>query len=111
LATYQGGWNAIEILTYWRTTMFRERPAQLVAIMDVTAKRQAEARIAHMVHHDVLTGLPNRVLFHERLDEALSRVRRDRETGLQRNAGLFVQLADPRERIRAATGGRLVNIF
>jgi diguanylate cyclase (GGDEF)-like protein len=42
----------------------------------VTEKREAEARIAHMAHHDALTGLPNRVFFHERLDEALSRVRR-----------------------------------
>ena len=70
----------IDVLTYWRHTMFCDRPVQLVAIMDVTAKRQAEARIAHMAHHDALTGLPNRVLFHERLDETLVRVRRDRET-------------------------------
>jgi diguanylate cyclase (GGDEF)-like protein/PAS domain S-box-containing protein len=69
----------IDVLTYWRHTMFCDRPAQLVAVMDVTEKRQAEARIAHMALHDALTGLPNRVLFHERLDEALSRVRRDRE--------------------------------
>jgi diguanylate cyclase (GGDEF)-like protein/PAS domain S-box-containing protein len=69
----------IDVLTYWRHTMFCDRPAQLVAIVDVTAKRQAEARIDHMAHHDALTGLPNRVLFHECLDEALSRVRRDRE--------------------------------
>jgi diguanylate cyclase (GGDEF)-like protein/PAS domain S-box-containing protein len=69
----------IDVLTYWRRTVFCDRPAQLVAIMDVTAKRQAEARIAHMAHHDALTGLPNRVLFHERLDEALLRVRRDRD--------------------------------
>ena len=66
----------IDVLTFWRNTMFCDRPAQLVAIVDVTAKRQAEARIAHMAHHDALTGLPNRVLFHERLDEALLRVRR-----------------------------------
>jgi PAS domain S-box-containing protein len=66
----------IDVLTYWRHTMFCDRPAQLVAVMDVTAKRQAEARIAHMAHHDALTGLPNRVLFHERLDETLLRVRR-----------------------------------
>jgi diguanylate cyclase (GGDEF)-like protein len=56
--------------------MFCDRPAQLVAIVDVTEKRQAEARIAHMAHHDALTGLPNRVLFHERLEEALLRVHR-----------------------------------
>jgi diguanylate cyclase (GGDEF)-like protein/PAS domain S-box-containing protein len=70
----------IDVLTYWRHTMFCDRPVQLVAIMDVTAKRQAEARIAHMAHHDALTGLPNRALFHERLDETLVRVHRDRET-------------------------------
>ncbi|MGH6848651.1 MAG: diguanylate cyclase domain-containing protein [Methylocella sp.] len=46
---------------------------------DVTEAFEAEARIAHMAHHDALTGLPNRALFHERLDEALLRVRRDEE--------------------------------
>ncbi len=69
----------IDVITYWRNTMFCDRPAQLVAIIDVTEKRQAEARIAHMAHHDALTGLPNRLLFHERLDEALLRVCRDGE--------------------------------
>ena len=67
----------IDVLTYWRDTTFCGRPAQLVAVMDVTEKRRAEARIAHMAHHDALTGLANRVLFHERLDEALLRVRRN----------------------------------
>ncbi|TDG04025.1 diguanylate cyclase, partial [Paracraurococcus ruber] len=43
---------------------------------DVTAKRLAEARIAHLAHHDTLTGLPNRVLFRERLDVALARAQR-----------------------------------
>jgi diguanylate cyclase (GGDEF)-like protein/PAS domain S-box-containing protein len=66
----------IDVLTYWRRTMFGSWPAQLVAVMDVTEQRKTEARMAHMAHHDALTGLPNRVLFHERLDEALLRVRR-----------------------------------
>ena len=43
---------------------------------DITEQRQAEARIAYMAHHDALTGLPNRTLLHERLDEALVRVGR-----------------------------------
>ncbi|MBV9777632.1 MAG: EAL domain-containing protein [Acetobacteraceae bacterium] len=43
---------------------------------DVTERRQAEARIAHMAHHDALTGLPNRVLFRARLEDALARTRR-----------------------------------
>jgi diguanylate cyclase (GGDEF)-like protein/PAS domain S-box-containing protein len=69
----------IDVRTYWRHTVFCDRPVQLVAVMDVTEQRLAEARIAHMAHHDALTGLPNRILFHERLDEALLRVRRDRD--------------------------------
>jgi diguanylate cyclase (GGDEF)-like protein len=46
---------------------------------DITERRQAEARIAHLAHHDVLTELPNRVLFLHRLEDALTRVRRHRE--------------------------------
>ncbi|MGH6850633.1 MAG: putative bifunctional diguanylate cyclase/phosphodiesterase, partial [Methylocella sp.] len=68
--------TVIDVLTYWRNLTFCGRPAQLVAIMDVTAKRQAEQRIAHMAHHDALTGLPNRVLFHDYLEHALLSVRR-----------------------------------
>ena len=30
--------------------------------MDITERKLAEQRIAHMAHHDALTGLPNRVL-------------------------------------------------
>jgi diguanylate cyclase (GGDEF)-like protein len=43
---------------------------------DVTEAIQAEARIAHMAHHDALTGLPNRSLLRERMEEGLARVRR-----------------------------------
>jgi diguanylate cyclase (GGDEF)-like protein len=47
---------------------------------DITERKQAETRIAHMARHDALTGLPNRVLLRERIEEALTRVRRDGET-------------------------------
>lgn len=39
---------------------------------DVHERRQAQARIAYMAHHDALTGLANRVLFGERLDGAIA---------------------------------------
>jgi diguanylate cyclase (GGDEF)-like protein/PAS domain S-box-containing protein len=68
--------SEIEVLTYARRVPFGDVQAVLVAVMDVTERKQAEARIAYMAHHDALTGLPNRVMFHERLDELLARVRR-----------------------------------
>lgn len=40
---------------------------------DVTEVAQAEIRLNHMARHDVLTNLPNRFLFRERLAEALHR--------------------------------------
>jgi diguanylate cyclase (GGDEF)-like protein/PAS domain S-box-containing protein len=43
---------------------------------DVTEKELFEAKIAHMAHHDALTDLPNRLMFDERLELELRRVRR-----------------------------------
>jgi diguanylate cyclase (GGDEF)-like protein len=55
---------------------------------NVTGRREAERELAHQALHDSLTGLANRVLFMDRLDQALAR--------LQRNASplalLFVDL-------------------
>ena len=43
---------------------------------DVTEQRKIEKKIAHMAHHDALTGLPNRVLFREEVEKCLGNVRR-----------------------------------
>jgi diguanylate cyclase (GGDEF)-like protein/PAS domain S-box-containing protein len=43
---------------------------------DVTGRKQAESRLQHDAMHDALTGLPNRVLFLDRLDQAIRRSRR-----------------------------------
>jgi diguanylate cyclase (GGDEF)-like protein len=39
---------------------------------DVTEQRRTEQRIAHMAGHDALTGLPNRLLFRESMEQALA---------------------------------------
>jgi diguanylate cyclase (GGDEF)-like protein/PAS domain S-box-containing protein len=47
---------------------------QVIAIIrDVTARKQAEEELAHLAMHDALTGLANRRLLLDRLDQALRR--------------------------------------
>ncbi|HET9679118.1 MAG TPA: sensor domain-containing diguanylate cyclase, partial [Gammaproteobacteria bacterium] len=48
-------------------------------IATVIERKQNETHLLHMAGHDPLTGLPNRALFRDRLDVALSRARRDKE--------------------------------
>ena len=45
---------------------------------DITDRKRAEERLIHNAYHDVLTNLPNRMLFTDRLDRALARWHRDR---------------------------------
>jgi diguanylate cyclase (GGDEF)-like protein len=58
----------------------------LLSMEDVTAQRRAGARLAsrlaHGAHHDPLTGLPNRILFHRRLLQAAARGRRGEESAV-----------------------------
>jgi len=46
---------------------------------DITERMAARERIEYQAHYDALTSLPNRVLFHERLDYALAAARRRRK--------------------------------
>ena len=48
------------------------------AIRDITDRKRAEAAMAHQATHDALTGLPNRVLFEDRLQQAAARAQRNR---------------------------------
>jgi diguanylate cyclase (GGDEF)-like protein len=42
---------------------------------DITEWLEAQAKISHMARHDALTNLPNRLLFHEQLQQGLRRAR------------------------------------
>jgi diguanylate cyclase (GGDEF)-like protein/PAS domain S-box-containing protein len=46
------------------------------AIRDITDRKNAQAQMAHLATHDVLTGLPNRALFEDRLRQAVLRSER-----------------------------------
>ncbi|GGX93981.1 EAL domain-containing protein [Massilia dura] len=50
----------------------------VVAILrDITEHKRDEARIVHMAHHDALTGLPNRSLIGDRLDQSIRHAARE----------------------------------
>jgi diguanylate cyclase (GGDEF)-like protein len=42
----------------------------------LTRLKQTQDQIAHLAYHDALTGLPNRILFYDRLGQAIARARR-----------------------------------
>ncbi len=53
------------------------RPVRMVgSLTDITERREAADRLEHQAYHDPLTGLPNRLLFQDRLNHCITRSRR-----------------------------------
>jgi diguanylate cyclase (GGDEF)-like protein/PAS domain S-box-containing protein len=69
----------IDLAIYSRHLVYHERPAVLLALMDITERKRAEARLAFLAQHDGLTGLPNRNLLRQQIDEMLMHRRRNAE--------------------------------
>jgi diguanylate cyclase (GGDEF)-like protein/PAS domain S-box-containing protein len=44
--------------------------------IDISERKQSEARIHHLAHHDALTGLPNRLLLEDRIEQGLLKSKR-----------------------------------
>ena len=44
--------------------------------MDITEQKQTHERIAYLAHHDLLTNLPNRLLFFDRVNQSLAQAQR-----------------------------------
>jgi diguanylate cyclase (GGDEF)-like protein/PAS domain S-box-containing protein len=72
-------WSAIESVLFTRQSVIDGKLATIVSVFDVTERRKAEARIAHMAKHDELTGLANRAHCREGVQEMLA--------GLRENGG------------------------
>jgi len=55
---------------------------------DITKVKESQDKLDHLAHHDPLTALPNRLLFHDRLQHAMVRAAREHE----QLAVLFIDL-------------------
>lgn len=75
LACRKGG-NYLQQLSDGRVVSIAHRSTSdggwLISCEDVTEQQRAQSQIAFMARHDALTGLPNRTLFAERIEQAVA---------------------------------------
>ena len=100
-AFYQALWDELIASGFWRGEVWHQRKNGEVYLewltisavrdtravtthyvgvfSDITLIKESQEKLDHMAHHDPLTALPNRLLFHDRLQHALLRAARDQE--------------------------------
>ena len=72
--TQSPSWNSLVV-----TPLSGATPGALVIITDISRQKQLEEHILHDAFHDTLTGLFNRALFINRLDQSIKRLKRNPE--------------------------------
>jgi diguanylate cyclase (GGDEF)-like protein/PAS domain S-box-containing protein len=55
---------------------FQGRKCSFVLVQDVTDRQQLHEQLLHQAHHDLLTGLPNRLLLEDRMQQSLAQASR-----------------------------------
>ena len=72
--------NGLKIQCEWYNTPLVDPGGRIVGfaslVQDVTERLNTERTIHYMAHHDALTGLPNRRLMQDRLNQAIMQARR-----------------------------------
>ncbi|MGA8111685.1 MAG: EAL domain-containing protein [Acidobacteriaceae bacterium] len=66
----------IQVEVSAHTIRFAGRRARFSLVQDVTEREQLHHRLVHQAHHDMLTGLPNRLLLLDRMEQALASAER-----------------------------------
>ncbi|MFZ5748026.1 MAG: putative bifunctional diguanylate cyclase/phosphodiesterase [Pseudomonadota bacterium] len=97
-------------LTTKRRIRIEDEPYLVCVATDITELRAAEARTHYLAFHDALTGLPNRALLNERIDQALLRARRQPEN----TALVYVDLdrfKEVNDSLGHAAGDALITAF
>ncbi len=74
LALYGTQRNAFDSVTIQWVETFARHVSIILSL--ATVRKETAARIFHLTHHDPLTDLPNRILFADRLKQALARAKR-----------------------------------
>jgi diguanylate cyclase (GGDEF)-like protein/PAS domain S-box-containing protein len=77
-----------QLLTISSVLDENHQPHRYVGVFaDISALKESEERLTYLAHHDVLTGLPNRLLFNERLGHSIKRA-------VLHNSGLALVFVD-----------------
>lgn len=69
--------KAVYVEVSSRACLYEGDPAYVTALRDVTRRHLAEDAVRVQAWHDALTGLPNRVLLMDRLEQALKQAERE----------------------------------
>ncbi len=70
------GWTKWALASFFAVE-FQGKPAILGWFYDITDRKIMEDRVEHLAYHDTLTGLPNRYLFGDRLEQAIATAQRE----------------------------------
>lgn len=65
-----------DVLAFAQTLELGDEEYVYASALDISERKALEAELEHRALHDGLTDLPNRVLFHDRLEQAIARTRR-----------------------------------
>ncbi|HTA66369.1 MAG TPA: diguanylate cyclase [Xanthomonadaceae bacterium] len=93
LSSHKGVIGALVVQSYSGDVRYTEKDKGLLQFVSTQVaaaieRKQTQTLLQHMAHHDALTDLPNRELFHDRLQAALALAKRNR----QRLAVLYIDL-------------------